>query len=62
MTNKEAVARIKDHKAVHKMDEPRAIYISEALDIAIEALEENEKLKQEIEAVKQELATFKALC
>lgn len=39
MTNKEAVARIKDHKAIHKMNEPRAIYISEALDMAIEALE-----------------------
>lgn len=39
MTNKEAVARIKDHKAIHKMNEPRAIYISKALDKAIEALE-----------------------
>lgn len=40
MTNEEAIARIKDHKIVHKMNEPRAIYISEALDIAIEALEQ----------------------
>jgi len=42
MTNKEAIARIKDHKIVHKMNEPRAIYISEALDMAIEALEREE--------------------
>lgn len=38
MTREEAIARIKDHKIVHKMNEPRAIYISEALDMAIEAL------------------------
>ena len=40
MTREEAIARIKDHKIVHKMDEPRAIYISEALDMAIKALEQ----------------------
>lgn len=39
MTNKEAIKRIKFHKVIHKMDEPRAIYISEALDMAIDALE-----------------------
>lgn len=39
MTREEAIARIKDHKIAHKMNEPRAIYISEALDMAIEALE-----------------------
>lgn len=31
-------------------------------DKSIEALEENEKLKQELKEVKQELATFKVLC
>ena len=40
MTREEAIARIKDHKIVHKMNEPRAIYISEALDMAIKALEQ----------------------
>lgn len=41
MTREEAIARIKDHKIVHKIDEqPRAIYISEALDMAIKALEQ----------------------
>ena len=38
MTREEAIARIKDHMVVHKMNEPRAILISEALDMAIEAL------------------------
>ena len=39
MTREEAIARIKDHKIIHKRNEPRAIYISEALDMAIKALE-----------------------
>lgn len=43
MIREEAIARIKDHKIVHKMNEPRAIYISEALDMAIEALEQEPK-------------------
>ena len=38
MTNEEAIARIREHKIIHKMNEPRAIYISEALDMAIKAL------------------------
>ena len=40
MTNEEAIARIREHKIIHKMNEPRAIYISEALDMAIKALEQ----------------------
>ena len=46
MTNKEAITRIKDHKIVHKMLEPRAIYISEALDMAINALKIFEQAKE----------------
>ena len=38
MTNEEAIARIKIHKSVHKMNEPRAIHISEALEMAIKLL------------------------
>ena len=44
MTREEAIARIKNHKIAHKMSEPRAIYISEALDMAIEALEQEPKI------------------
>lgn len=40
MTNEEAIARIREHKIIHKMNEPRAIYISEALDLAIKTLEQ----------------------
>ncbi len=40
MTNEEAIARIREHKIIHKMNESRAIYISEALDLAIKALEQ----------------------
>ena len=57
MTNEEAIARIREHKIIHKMNEPRAIYISEALDMAIKALEQtrwipvSEKLPEERYAV-----------
>ena len=40
MTREEAIARLKNHKIAHNMNEPRAIYISEALDMAIQALEQ----------------------
>ena len=39
MTREEAIARIKDHMVIHKLNEPRAIRISEALNMAIKALE-----------------------
>lgn len=40
MTNKEAIARIKDHITIHSLQEPRAVRISEALNMAIKALEQ----------------------
>lgn len=40
MTKEEVIARIKNHMIIHKMNEPRAIYISEALDMAIKAIEQ----------------------
>lgn len=40
MTNKEAIRRIKEHKIIHSLNEPRAVLINEALDLAIKALEE----------------------
>lgn len=43
MTNKEAIRRILDHKRVHSLNEPRAVLINEALDLAIKALEEQDK-------------------
>ena len=43
MSNEEAIERIKDHKFVHKLNEPTAIYISKALDMAIKALEQEPK-------------------
>ncbi len=38
MTREEAIERIKDHIQAHRMSEPRAVKISEALYMAIEAL------------------------
>ena len=40
MTREEAITRIQEHMIIHKMNETRAIYISEALDMAIKALEQ----------------------
>lgn len=40
MTREEAIKRIEYHKIAHKLNEPRAIFISEALDMAIKALEQ----------------------
>lgn len=63
MTNKEAIEILKLYRkrltdsVSNQLDKD-----IEAFEMAIEALKENEKLKQELEAVKQELATFKALC
>lgn len=39
MDNQEAIMRIKEHIRIHQICEPRAIKISEALDMAISALE-----------------------
>lgn len=39
MTKEEAIARIKDHIAVHKYLERGAVHIIEALNMAIKALE-----------------------
>ena len=50
MTREEAIARIKDHKIVHKMNELRAIYISEALEMAIEALDKCDKIEKIIDS------------
>ena len=38
MDNKEAIRRIREHMIVHHLEEPRAILITEALEMAIEAL------------------------
>lgn len=46
MTKEEAIERIREHMRVHKMKERQAILISEALDMAIEALELMDELEQ----------------
>ena len=39
MSKEEAILRIKEHAMIHQSKEPRAIYITKALDKAIKALE-----------------------
>lgn len=46
MTYKEAIRRIKDHKRIHFQNEERAIKITEALDMAIDALEKQSIYRQ----------------
>ena len=40
MTDKEAIWRIREHMVIHKLNEPQAIKITEALELAISALED----------------------
>lgn len=42
MDNKEAIRRIREHQAVHHLNEPKAVLINEALDLAVEKLSEDE--------------------
>ena len=46
MTIDEAIARIREHIAIHKTKEPRAVFISKALNMAIHALEMQKKLAE----------------
>lgn len=49
MNAQEALARIKEHRDIHFHNELNAIYITEALDMAIEALEKQIPEKVKIE-------------
>ena len=42
MTREEAIDRICEHIVIHKLNEPRAVKITEALNMAIEALKQPE--------------------
>ena len=46
MTIDEAIARIREHIAIHKTKEPRAVFVSKALNMAIHALEMQKKLAE----------------
>ena len=46
MTEKEAISRIKDHMEIHRLKEPRAIYITVALSMAISALQEIRRYRE----------------
>lgn len=55
MTREEAIERIRDHMIVHEINESRAIYISEALSMAIKALEQENILDEMFENIKTEI-------
>ena len=52
MTENEAISRIEDHMEIHRLKEPRAIYITVALSMAISALKEIQQY-QEIGTVEE---------
>ncbi|MCR5518010.1 MAG: hypothetical protein K6F17_05510 [Lachnospiraceae bacterium] len=43
MTREEAIKRLQEHMIIHEKKEPRAIYITKALQMAIKALEQQPK-------------------
>ena len=48
MTREEAIARIKDHIMIHKLYERNAVKISDALEMAIKALEQPEPFNEDL--------------
>ncbi len=46
MTENEAISRIKDHMEIHRLKEPRAIYITVALSMAISAIKEVQQYRE----------------
>lgn len=60
MTENEAISRIKDHMEIHRLKEPRAIYITVALSMAITALKEIQQYRKigTVEEIKDLLATI----
>ena len=58
MTNKEAIERIKDHMFIHKMNEPRAIHITQALKLAIKALHTVEIINEELSPADEDKAIW----
>lgn len=46
MTENEAIERIKEHMEIHKLNELRAIYITEDFDMAISALKEVQQYRE----------------
>lgn len=46
MTENEAISRIKDHMETHKLTEERAIFIIDALGMAISALKEVQQYRE----------------
>ena len=46
MTIDEAIRRINEHNYIHQQKEPRAVYITEALDMAVETMRKYQKIEQ----------------
>ena len=63
MTNQEAIERINEHIAIHRYNEPQAIHIVEALQMAISALEKQiPKKPMHINKNKEVDGNWKKIC
>ena len=51
MTIDEAIRRIDEHNYIHQYKEPRAVYITEAFDVAVEAMRKYQKMQEILEKV-----------
>ena len=48
MTIDEAIRRIDEHNYIHQNKEPRAVYITEAFDVAVETMRKYQKIEETI--------------
>ena len=60
MTNQEAIERIERHIIIHGAKEPRAVHITEALNMAIEALKAQEPKKSR--CIRRLTKVMKGIC
>lgn len=63
MNTKEAIRRIKEHNRIHYKNEyPHAVLITEALNMAIKALEENNRLKELLKKAVEDIRLVQVDC
>lgn len=62
MTIEEAIRRIKKHNEIHNRKERNAVYITEALNMTVKALEENAEMKRLLRLAVEDLSRIDEVC